>query len=344
MALDKTPNAGNPKPQRITRAKPAARRTKPPKGGGESLTSEPEVKWYRPGLFVIKADGTVRPRDGGGRPSLKKMPAGTPIKRMRSATKENIPNAEDAPDSLLNAAEEMWAHAVELVGDDDSEARRFFDKAIAQLEMALTAVKAGASARLTAAQISEIERRVRAASERLISATIISLEDTPPGSASLETPGISGAKDEGLVQEPQREIADAGVETARRQERQLSTAELGKFLVHAAANKWDSNSGVAPSAHIKTTFAKWLGRGLWREHIVKAQPNLASAYAAEVSRDPSKRVEGLAVRPHKLPAGSPRPLSVRLVAELSEAERELRREAERTKKKRWRERLAKQNL
>jgi hypothetical protein len=170
------------------------------------------------------------------------------------------------------------------------------------------------------------------------------IESPAPDVDNVPKTGKTGAKDEGLVHEPQSKIRDAGVETAQRSVRQLSDRELSRFFAHAAANKWDSNSGVAPSAHIKSTFVKWLGRGLWREHIVKAQPNLANAYATEVSRDPSKRVEGLAVRPHKKPAGSPRPLSVRLVAELSEAERELRREAERTKKQRWREGVAKQNL
>jgi hypothetical protein len=256
------------------------------------------------------------------------------------ATKGDIPNAEDAPDSLLNAAELMWTSAVLLIGDNDSEALRFCDQAIAQLKMALAAVEAGATTRRTAAQISQFEMRVRSGRERLIAATIISLEDTSPGGASLETTGISGMKDEGLVQEPQRKIADAGIEIVARPERRLNPRQLSAFMAHAAANPWDSNSGVAPSAHIKTTFKKWLGRGLWREHIVKAQPNLAGAYAAEVSRDPSKRVEGLVVRVHKLPPGAKRALSMRLVAEMSEEERELKRAIDRERKQRQRQKAA----
>jgi hypothetical protein len=167
--------------------------------------------------------------------------------------------------------------------------------------------------------------------------------------------GKTGAKDEGLVQEPQiptdaadiaRQLkaAAAEVETTQQLETRLSPSELNEFFAHAAANPWDSSSSVAPSAHIKTTFATWLGRGLARGDIVMAQPNLAGAYATEVSRDPGKRVEGLAVNPHKKPAGSPRPPSLRLIAELSDAERELRREAERLKKKRWRQKIAKPNI
>jgi tetratricopeptide (TPR) repeat protein len=177
------------------------------------------------------------------------------------------------------------------------------------------------------------------------------IENRDTNRDNLLKTGKTGAKDEGLVQEPQTQIDTANtaarfgataaeVESARPPDKRLSPGQLKAFLAHAAANPWDSDSGVAPSAHIKTTFKKWLGRGLWREHIVKAQPNLAGAYAAEVSRDPGKRVEGLAVRPHKKPAGSPRPLSVRLVAELSEPERELKREAERMRKKRWRQKTA----
>jgi len=56
----------------------------------------------------------------------------------------------------------------------------------------------------------------------------------------------------------------AGAETTHRSEPRLSEAELAEFRAHAAANPWDSKSGVAPSIHIKATFAKWLGRGLGR--------------------------------------------------------------------------------
>ncbi|MHB8270224.1 tetratricopeptide repeat protein [Bradyrhizobium sp.] len=160
--------------------------------------------------------------------------------------------------------------------------------------------------------------------------------------------GKTGEKDEGLVQEPQCDVADtanttgrfgapsAEIEITRRSEGSLSETELAEFRAHAAANKWDSSSGVAPSTHIKTTFAKWLGRGLSRQDIVKVQSNLAGAYATEVSRDPSKRVEGLAVVDRKLPPGAPRPPSARPIAELTEAEKVVRRKRKAEAQKRWR--------
>lgn len=165
---------------------------------------------------------------------------------------------------------------------------------------------------------------------------IIPVEARSPNIDNARRTGKTGTKDEGLVQEPQSKIGDAGIATVGRSEQRLNPRQLSAFLAHAVANKWDGKSGVAPSEHIKATFAKWLGRGLWREHIVKAQPNLASAYAAEVSRDPSKRVEGLAVRPHKLPPGAPRAPSARPIAELSEAEKIARREKKAAAQQRWR--------
>jgi hypothetical protein len=177
------------------------------------------------------------------------------------------------------------------------------------------------------------------------------IESPAPNVDNTPKTGKTGAKDEGLMHEPRSKplnlgedvghvvTTPAGWETTRRAEPRLSQAELGEFLACAKANWWKSTSGIAPSTHIKTTFAKWLGRGLERSHIVSAQPNLASAYGAEVSRDPSKRVNGLAVRPHKLPPGAPRPLSVRLVAELSDEERDAKRAAERDRKRRSRKKL-----
>ena len=134
-------------------------------------------------------------------------------------------------------------------------------------------------------------------------------------------------------------VAPAAAETTRRAEPQLSAAELEKFMAHAKAKPWDSTSGVAPSKHIRTRFAEWLGRGLGRVHIAAAQPNLASAYAAEVSRNPAKRVEGLAIRPHKLPPDAPRPLSMRRAAELTEEELAAKRAHGREQKRRSRQKL-----
>jgi tetratricopeptide (TPR) repeat protein len=133
------------------------------------------------------------------------------------------------------------------------------------------------------------------------------------------------------------DTAPARAETTRRAKSLLSEPELAEFRAHAKANPWDSKSGVAPSAHIETAFARWLGRGLGRTDIVSVQPNLASAYAAEVSRDPRKRVEGLAVRPHKLPPDAPRPLSMRRAAELTGEELALKRAQGREAQRRWRE-------
>jgi tetratricopeptide (TPR) repeat protein len=118
----------------------------------------------------------------------------------------------------------------------------------------------------------------------------------------------------------------------------LSETDLEIFRSHAKAHPWKSRSGIAPSAHIEATFGQWLGRGLMREHIVEVQPNLAGAYATEISRDPTKRIKSLGVRPpmEKLPVGAPRAASMRPVAELSEAEKTLRREKKAGAQKRWR--------
>jgi hypothetical protein len=166
----------------------------------------------------------------------------------------------------------------------------------------------------------------------------IPLENTVLGRASVETTGISGAKDEGLVHEPQRTIRYAGIETAQRSERQLSPRQLSEFIAYAAAHAWDSNSGVRPSDHIKTQFAKWLALGLSRADIIAAQPNLAQAYATETSRYPARRVKGLIVRPHKLPPGAKPALSTRPVWQLTKKELEAKRALERAKKQRQRQR------
>jgi hypothetical protein len=100
----------------------------------------------------------------------------------------------------------------------------------------------------------------------------------------------------------------------------ISEADLAAFRKHAKSHPWKPDCGVAPSAHIEATFAKWLNRGLMLKHIRAAQSNLAGAYSTEVSRAPSKRVEGLYVAPHNLPAGTPRPASKKLAAEMTDGE------------------------
>ena len=81
---------------------------------------------------------------------------------------------------------------------------------------------------------------------------------------------------------------------------QLSAADLAAFMEHAAAHQWnpESKPKVAPSAFIAATFKNWLGRGLGLEHVRKAQKNLATAYSAEVHREPSNRIAKLQTRPH----------------------------------------------
>jgi len=78
----------------------------------------------------------------------------------------------------------------------------------------------------------------------------------------------------------------------------LTEAELAAFMEHAKSKPWKADGKVAAFEHIETTFAAWLGRGLMLEHVRKAQENLAAAYSSEVSRDPTKRVQGLGTRPH----------------------------------------------
>jgi hypothetical protein len=117
-------------------------------------------------------------------------------------------------------------------------------------------------------------------------------------------------------------LAQAKREVAGHAAPKLSEADLAAFKKHAAANQWnpESKPKVSPSAFIKETFKEWLGRGLTRKHIEDAQENLAWAYSTEVCRKPSRRVEGLYVVPHSLPAGTPRPASKKLAAEMTDDE------------------------
>ena len=131
---------------------------------------------------------------------------------------------------------------------------------------------------------------------------------------------------------------EARAETTQPPAKQLSSHELRKFLAYAKAHPWDSDGDVRPSDHIKKKFAKWLKLGLSRTDIVMAQENLAQAYATEISRDPTKRVKELVVRPHTLPPGAKRALSARLVSELTAEELEIKRAIERDKKQRQRQR------
>jgi hypothetical protein len=124
---------------------------------------------------------------------------------------------------------------------------------------------------------------------------------------------------------------------------QLSDADLAEFMAYAKAdkNQWISRLGVAPSEHIATKFTKWLGKGLMREHVAEAQPNLAMAYAREIGRHPDRKVEGLGARPaQKLQPGAPRPPSRRPVAELSETEQAERRHQKNEQQRRWRAKRA----
>jgi hypothetical protein len=137
-------------------------------------------------------------------------------------------------------------------------------------------------------------------------------------------------------------LARVKAEVARRAAPKLSEAQLTAFKKHAAANQWnpESKPKVSPSAFIKETFKEWLGRGLTRKHIEDAQENLAQAYSTEVCRSPSARIDGLYVRPHKLPAGTPRLVvtvrRVRHVADLPEKEAASERAKKTETQRRWR--------
>jgi hypothetical protein len=130
--------------------------------------------------------------------------------------------------------------------------------------------------------------------------------------------------------------------------KRLSEADLAAFKAHVAANPWDKKQHT-PSAYIGTICKAWLGRGLRRADINALPGTLGHAYAAEISRNPARRVEGLIERPHKLPAGTPRPQrsvsispsrppSARLVSELSEEEKIEMRRQNREKQRRYRQR------
>jgi hypothetical protein len=104
----------------------------------------------------------------------------------------------------------------------------------------------------------------------------------------------------------------------------LTEDELAEFKAHAAVHPWDKRK-CSPAQHIETQFQKWLGRGLRRAHITALPGTLGRAYATEVRRHPERRVAGLFEEPYRLPAGAPRPPSVRLMAELSEEEQQKKR-------------------
>lgn len=155
----------------------------------------------------------------------------------------------------------------------------------------------------------------------------------------LKTEGITPAEMPRLISAILRIVRDfktSALDTTT-QNTDLSQSELASFKAHALAHPWVPRSGITPSAHIAKYFKKWLKRGLKREHIVEAQPNLAAGYATEISRYPERRVKGIANAPlEKLPAGAPRPLSTRPVIELSDAEKEVRRQKDAAKKRRSR--------
>jgi hypothetical protein len=129
--------------------------------------------------------------------------------------------------------------------------------------------------------------------------------------------------------------------TGRTAAPKLSEADLAAFMAHAAANQWNPKSGVAASAHIKTKFAEWLGRGLMLEQVRAAQKNLATAYSSEVTREPSNRIKELGTRPHtrhsKEPAKPDAPKTTGSgwipVSELTEEQATARREAQAANKR-----------
>jgi hypothetical protein len=143
----------------------------------------------------------------------------------------------------------------------------------------------------------------------------------------------------------ERNVTGARAETTQRQPKQLTSHERQKFLAHAKAHQWDSRGDVRPSDHIRKTFARWLKHGLLaRADIVAAQANLAQAYSTEISRNPERRIEEIVVRPHGLPPGAKRALSMSLVSELTPQELERKRAMEREKKQRQRLRKKPKNL
>ena len=123
--------------------------------------------------------------------------------------------------------------------------------------------------------------------------------DASPAARALVEAGMEtcGPVSEDEAKPAPLSVRPAAAETTRNAAPQkLSEADLAAFQKHAAANQWNPESGVAASEHIRTTFADWLGRGLTRKMLEDAQPNLASAYATEIGRDPKKRLKGLVTR------------------------------------------------
>jgi hypothetical protein len=129
----------------------------------------------------------------------------------------------------------------------------------------------------------------------------------------------------------------------------LSDIQLKEFQAYAKAHPWEAKHKFTASEFIRERYKKWLGKrdeqgnwigaALWREDIADTQvePKLAAAYSTEVRRHPERAVDGIYVRPHKLPEGAKRAVSARLVSELSPDELDQKRERERQKKGRSRE-------
>jgi len=160
----------------------------------------------------------------------------------------------------------------------------------------------------------------------------------------LEARGVPASARAELARKLGKLIEEAKVEVllpeSRQAVRDLREADLTEFETYAKAHLWDSNSTIAPSTYILQHFTEWLGRGLTLEHIVEIQPSLGAAYKEEIRHNNRKRIREL-TRPHKLPAGTSRLTSRKLMAELSEEQKEAKRHQNRIDKQLSRQRHSK---
>jgi hypothetical protein len=107
-------------------------------------------------------------------------------------------------------------------------------------------------------------------------------------------------------------------------------ATLERVAEHARTAPWPGNRSLRAPEFIREHYGEWLAEPdpsghwaaptLWREDLAKADPKLIAAYSTAVSRDASRAVTGLYVRPTKIHPAHSQASSKRVVAEMTSDE------------------------
>jgi hypothetical protein len=100
----------------------------------------------------------------------------------------------------------------------------------------------------------------------------------------------------------------------------LSEEDFLMFKRLAKENPWISKrkgGKLSPSEYIREMFGDLFERGLTRAHIANLEGTLDNAYAKEIHAHPERRIKKLVQNPHTAPAGAPRSVSTRVVADQS---------------------------